>query len=160
MQGCFGKNGWLTGLHYKDTCVIEDFSRHIKKRACKCFWLRSECCYSFWKLCSRVSSWCAFQTVLKITYNVSIFALHQRRLYANGAVFHCFIYVYVHIVYDLKIQIMYNKVFLSMKSNLEDNLEHQYFLLKNVSNNLVFQKWWSIRRAPILQNTLYDCFCI
>ena len=40
---------------------------------------------------SRVFLWCAFQSVVKIVSNLSIFTLHQTRWYVDGAVFHCFI---------------------------------------------------------------------
>ena len=77
----------------------------------------------------QVLLWRTFQTAVKIAYNLSIIVLHQIIFYSDGTDFHCFILCLC--TQSLWLENSGNvQVFLYMKSNLKDNWEHQYFLLK------------------------------
>ena len=75
------------------------------------------------KICAPiVLLWFTFQTVVKIAYNLSVFTLFIKQGDILREQFFIALFcVYIQRVYDLKIQIMYNKLLLFVKSNIEYN---------------------------------------
>ena len=75
--------------------VSKNFSRHVEKVLANGSRCTRSAGTAFENCAPGALLWCAFQTAIKIVYNLRIFTLHQTRWYADGHFFIALFCAYV-----------------------------------------------------------------